>query len=574
MLTGCTPWPPDDAARYRREGYWRDEPLDALLRHAARAHPERTALVAPGVRLRYAELDARADDLARGLLALGLGPGDRAVVHLPNRPEFVLATFALLRIGALPVYALPAHREQEIVHLCAVSGAAAYLVPDRHLGHDHRALARTVAERLAARGGTAPRHVLVAGDAQEFTALDEVERTGRALRADRPPTGRAAALATDPPPAPAADDVALFLLSGGTTGLPKLIPRTHDDYAYNARAAAEVCGFDSTTVYLAALPAAHNFALACPGVLGTLAVGGTVVLPADPGPGEALRLVAEEGVTATALVPSLLALWLEAQSALPEDLSSLRLVQVGGARPDAATAARVGPVLGGTLQQVFGMAEGLLCMTRPDDPPDLVLACQGRPVSPADEVRVVDAEDRDVPPGTVGALLARGPYTLRGYYRMPEHDALAFTGGWYRTGDLVRALPGGNLVVEGRVKELINRAGDKVSAKEVEDQLVAHPAIRQAAVVAEPDPLLGERVAAFVVLESGAVCPTAAEAGVFLRGRGLAAYKAPDRLQPVGSLPLTAIGKVDRKALLGASTGAAPDAVPAPDSPAPSAQPG
>lgn len=562
MLTGCTPWPRDEADRYRREGYWRNEPLDALLRHAARAHPGRTALVAPGVRLRYAELDARADDLARGLLALGLGPGDRAVVHLPNRPEFVLATFALLRIGALPVYALPAHREQEIVHLCAFSDAAAYLIPDRHLGHDHRALARTVVERLTAQGGSAPRHVLVAGDAQEFTALDEVERAGRALRADGPPTttpatrstARSTARRADPPgalpAAPAADDVALFLLSGGTTGLPKLIPRTHADYAYNARAAAEICGFDSTTVYLAALPAAHNFALACPGVLGTLAVGGTVVLPADPSPGEALRLVAEERVTATALVPSLLALWLEAQSALPEDLSSLRLVQVGGARPDAATAARVGPVLGGTLQQVFGMAEGLLCMTRPDDPRDLVLSCQGRPVSPADEVRVVDAEDRDVPPGEVGALLARGPYTLRGYYRMPEQNALAFTGGWYRTGDLVRALPGGNLVVEGRVKELINRAGDKVSAKEVEDQLAAHPAIRQAAVVAEPDPLLGERVAAFVVVESGAVCPTAAEAGVFLRGRGLAAYKVPDRLRPVGSLPLTAIGKVDRKALL------------------------
>ncbi|BBB02303.1 putative 2-hydroxypicolinate ligase [Actinacidiphila reveromycinica] len=533
MLPGCVPWPAEEADRYRREGYWKGEPLGELLRRGAAEHGDRTALVARGARICYRELDARADDLARGLSALGIARGDRVVVHLPNRPEFVLATFALLRIGALPVYALPAHREREIGHMCAFAGAAAYLTADRYLGHDYRETAR----KVAALPEVALRHVLVAGDAQEFTALESVESAGRALR-DTPL----------PPPGPS-DDAALFLLSGGTTGLPKLIPRTHDDYAYNARAAARVCGFDQDTVYLAALPAAHNFALACPGVLGTLAVGGTVVLPDDPSPQESLRLVAEERVTATALVPSLLALWLDAQEWLPEDLSSLRLVQVGGARPDAATAARVRPVLGCTLQQVFGMAEGLLCLTRPDDPADLVLSCQGRPLSPADEVRVVDGAGEQVPPGAVGELLARGPYTLRGYYRLPEHNARVFAGGWYRTGDLVRRLPDGNLAVEGRVKEVINRAGEKVSAEEVEEHLAAHPAVRQAAVVGESDPVLGERISAFVVVEDGAACPTPGELADFLRARGVAAYKAPDRLAPIPFLPLTAIGKVDRKAL-------------------------
>ncbi|WP_333769287.1 (2,3-dihydroxybenzoyl)adenylate synthase [Streptomyces sp. IBSBF 2435] len=533
MLPGCVPWPPEEAARHRGDGYWSGEPLGELLRRSAAEHGDRTALVAGGRRVGYAELDARADDLARGLLDLGVAAGDRIVVHLPNCPEFVVATFALLRIGALPVYALPAHRRKEIGHLCAFSEARGYLIADRYLGYDYRELARTV----AGQPGTDLPHVLVVGEAQEFTGLDAVEAAGRALRGT-----------PLPPPGPA-DDVALFLLSGGTTGTPKLIPRTHDDYAYNVRAAADVCGFDRDTVYLAALPAAHNFALACPGVLGTLAVGGTVVMPDDPEPGESLRLVAEERVTATALVPSLLGLWLEAQEGMPEDVSSLRLVQVGGAKPDTATAARVRPVFGATLQQVFGMAEGLLNLTRLDDPEGRVLACQGRPLSPGDEVRIVDDEGRDVPPGAVGQLLTRGPYTLRGYYRLPEHNARAFTGGWYRTGDLVRTLPGGDLVVEGRIKEVINRAGDKVSAEEVEEQLAAHPAVRQAAVIGEPDPVLGERIAAFVVVEPGAGCPTAAEAGEFLRARGLAAYKVPDRLAAIGSLPLTAIGKVDRKAL-------------------------
>ncbi|MEW2516834.1 (2,3-dihydroxybenzoyl)adenylate synthase [Actinacidiphila alni] len=538
MQPGCVPWPPDEAARHRRDGYWTDEPLDTLLRRSAAEHGDRTAVVGGGARMTYAELDARADDLARGLLALGLARGDRIVVHLPNRPEFVIATFALLRIGALPVYALPAHRLREIGHMCAFSGARGYVVPDRYLGHDYRADARG----LLARPDIDLPHVLVAGDAQEFTALDAVEAAGRARSGEPLPF------------AGPADDAALFLLSGGTTGLPKLIPRTHNDYAYNARASAEVCGFDRDTVYLAALPAAHNFALACPGVLGTLAVGGTVVLPDDPSPDEALRLIAEERVTATALVPSLLGLWLDAQEWLPEDVSSLRLVQVGGAKPDAATAARVRPVLGCALQQVFGMAEGLLNLTRADDPEDIVLTTQGRPLSPADEIRIVDDEGNDVPPGAVGQLLTRGPYTLRGYYRLPEHNARTFSEGWYRTGDLVRRLPSGHLVVEGRIKEVINRAGEKVSAEEVEEQLAAHPAVRQAAVVGEPDPVLGERIAAFVVLEQGLGCPSAAEAGEFLRARGLAGFKIPDRLTAIGSLPLTAIGKVDRKALLGAAT--------------------
>jgi 2,3-dihydroxybenzoate-AMP ligase len=310
-----------------------------------------------------------------------------------------------------------------------------------------------------------------------------------------------------------------------------------------------VCDFGADTVYLAALPAAHNFALACPGVLGTLGVGGTVVLAPDPSPDESLPLVTAQQVTATALVPSLVHLWLEAMTWLPEDLSSLRLIQVGGARLDPATAARVRPELGCALQQVFGMAEGLLNFTRRDDPEKTVLTTQGRPLCPDDEIRVVDAQGHPVAAGAIGQLLTRGPYTLRGYYRAPEHNALAFTDGWYHTGDLVRVLDSGHLVVEGRVKNIVNRAGDKVSADEVEEHLMAHPAIRQAAVVAEPDPVLGERTRAFIVLTPGAERPDLAAIGAFLGARGLAAYKVPDRLQVIAALPLTAVGKVDRTAL-------------------------
>lgn len=447
------------------------------------------------------------------------------VVQLPNTDAFVVLFFALLRAGAIPVLTLPAHRESEIVHVAEVSGATAYAIPDLHDGFDHRALARGL--RKAVPG---VEHVLVTGDAAEFTALADI---------DADPV---------PPAVPDPGDVAVLLLSGGTTGKPKLIPRTHDDYAYNVRASAEVCGFDRDTVYLVVLPTAHNFALACPGLLGTLMAGGTVVLSPTPSPEDAFALVEREKVTATAVVPPIALLWLDAVEWEEADLSSLSLLQVGGSKLGAEPAARVEPALGCTLQQVFGMAEGLLNYTRLDDPPELVIGTQGRPMSPADEVRVVDEEDRDVPPGASGELLTRGPYTLRGYYRAAEHNTRAFTtDGYYRTGDLVRVLPSGHLVVEGRAKDQINRGGDKISAEELENHILAHPAVHDAAVVGMPDETMGERTCAYLVPRGQA--PVQRELAAFLTERGVAAYKLPDRVEVIEAFPRTSVGKIDKKAL-------------------------
>ncbi|MEU2271283.1 AMP-binding protein [Streptomyces olindensis] len=528
MLDGWVPWPEEVAERYRAEGFWEGRPLDRLLRDRAERDPERIALVdAAGDRWSYAELDARADRQAAGLRRLGIGAGDRVVVQLPNTDAFVVLFFALLRAGAVPVLTLPAHRESEIVHVAETSGAKAYAIPDTHDHFDHRALARAVRKAVPC-----VEHVLVAGDPAEFTALGDVD--------------------ADPVPlaVPDPSDVAVLLLSGGTTGKPKLIPRTHDDYAYNVRASAEVCGFDSSTVYLVVLPTAHNFALACPGLLGTLYVGGTVVLSPTPSPEDAFALIERERVTVTAVVPPIALLWLDAVEWEEADLSSLRLLQVGGSKLGAEPAARVGPALGCALQQVFGMAEGLLNYTRLDDPPELVAETQGRPMSPADEIRVVDEDGHDVPPGGTGELLTRGPYTLRGYYRAPEHNARSFTDdGYYRTGDLVRVLPSGHLVVEGRAKDQINRGGDKVSAEELENHLLAHPAVHDAAVVGMPDATMGERTCAYLVLRGGRAAPTQRDLAAFLTERGVAAYKLPDRVEVADVFPRTSVGKVDKKEL-------------------------
>ncbi|MCY1045090.1 (2,3-dihydroxybenzoyl)adenylate synthase [Corallococcus sp. bb12-1] len=524
-LAGCPTWPEDFAQRYREAGYWRGETFGQLLRDRARDFGTHVALVAGTHRWTYTELDARVDRMAAGFHALGIRARDRVVVQLPNVAEFYEVIFALFRMGALPVFALPAHRASEIGYFCAFTEAVAYVIPDRFGGFDYR----TLAEQVRAATPTL-KHVLVLGDAGPFTALSSVPADPVTLEGPSP------------------SDVAFFQLSGGSTGVPKLIPRTHDDYLYSLRASVDVCRFDRDTVYLCALPAAHNFPMSSPGVLGAFYAGGTAVMALHPSPDVAFPLIERERVTVTALVPPLAMVWLDSSQAKKHDLSSLQVIQVGGARLSDEAASRVRPTLGCALQQVFGMAEGLVNYTRLDDPEQLIVTTQGRPMSDADELRVVDDDDVAVAPGETGHLLTRGPYTIRGYYNAETHNARAFTtDGFYRTGDLVRLTPEGYLVVEGRAKDQINRGGDKVAAEEVENHLLAHPSVSDAAVVAIPDKFLGERTCAVVIPRGEA--PTASVLNAFLRQRGLAAFKIPDRIEFVAAFPQTGVGKVSKKAL-------------------------
>lgn len=270
----------------------------------------------------------------------------------------------------------------------------------------------------------------------------------------------------------------------------------------------------------------------------------------QPSPEVAFPLIDRERVTLTGLVPPLALLWTQAATTTAYGLSSLDVLLVGGAKFSEEAARRVGPAFGCTLQQVFGMAEGLVNYTRLDDPVEVIVTTQGRPISPDDEILVVDDEDREVAPGETGHLLTRGPYTIRGYWRAPEHNARSFTeDGFYRTGDVVRVTASGHIVVEGRAKDQINRGGEKIAAEEVENHILAHPSVHDANVVAEPDPYLGERIRAYVILRPGAAPPKPADIKRFVRERGLAAYKVPDRVEFVDVFPQTGVGKISKKDL-------------------------
>lgn len=525
-------WPPEFVARYRAAGHWRGETFGAFLRARAEAHPERVAVVgSAGQRWTYAELDRRADAMACGLLAQGLRPGDRVVVQLPNVPEFISVVFGLFRAGILPLYALPAHRITEVEHFARTGEAAGYVIAERHDNFDYRTLAAELQQRVPG-----VRHVFVAGDVggSGFTPLSVLESTDPAPAADLP--------ARD------AQSVAFLQISGGSTGLSKLIPRTHDDYIYTLRESARISGLNAHSVFLVALPIEHNFPMSSPGFLGALYAGGTVVLSPSPSPEVAFPLIARHRVQQVSLVPPLLMLWLQAAEQSPHDLSSLAVIQVGGAKLAAEVAKRVKPTLGATLQQVFGMAEGLVNYTRLDDDEDTIVNTQGRAISPDDEVLIVDDLGQPVPEGEAGYLLTRGPYTIRGYHNNPSANERSFTAdGYYRTGDIVKRLPGGYLVVQGRAGDHINRAGEKISAEEIEDHLLAHPQVFDVAVVSVPDEFLGERSCAFVIPKGEK--PRGAALKQWVRGRGLADFKVPDQVVFVDAFTATAAGKISRKEL-------------------------
>lgn len=533
VLPGFTPWPADLAQRYRSQNLWAGATFGDVLAARAAAAPDRIAVLDTDNRWTYAELHHRSRSLATGLARLEIKQGDRVLVQLPNRAEFVEVIFALFELGALPVFCLPAHRAAELVPIARAAAATAMITSATHQRFDYAALAESVRAEVPSL-----REILLVLDEGQ-TAPDGANDIAEFRDEPTDLTG------------PKSGDVAFLQLSGGSTGIPKLIARTHDDYLYSVRRSAEICELDSDTVYLATLPVAHNFPMSSPGILGALWVGGAVAMTPDPTPATAFPLIERFGVTITGLVPPLARLWTErAEAGRTSDLSSLRVLQVGGARCQDELARRIGPALGVTLQQVFGMAEGLVCYTRLDDPIDVVVSTQGRPMSEFDQIAVVDDNGAEVAPGAQGNLITQGPYTIRGYYDNPEADARSFTAdGWYRTGDIVSVRPDGNLVVAGRAGDWVNRGGEKVSAEELEAHLLEHPDVRDAVIVGTPDPILGQRICAFVQPADPAQRPTLTAVRKFVRERGVAAWKMPDAVVVVDQFPETGVGKTSRKEL-------------------------
>ena len=495
MTIPFTRWPEDFARRYREKGYWQDLPLTHIL--TDRADSDAVAIIDSDRHITYRALNQAVSNLASALQARGLQRGETALVQLGNVAEFYMTFFALLQIGVAPVNALFSHQRSEL-NAYAAQIKPAVLIADR----DHALFAGDDFLNAFVGEHRSVRVVLLRGDEGEHALEAAITRPADNFIANPTP----------------ADEVAFFQLSGGSTGTPKLIPRTHNDYDYSIRRSNEICGITAETRYLNALPAAHNYAMSSPGSLGVFTAGGCVVLANDPSATLCFPLIEQHQINVTSLVPPAVSLWLQAiaDGADSAQLKSLKLLQVGGARLSATLAARI-------------------------------INTQGRPMCPDDEVWVADEHGNPLPRGEVGRLMTRGPYTFRGYFNSPEHNASAFDAdGFYCSGDLIAIDEQGYITVQGREKDQINRGGEKIAAEEIENLLLRHESVIHAALVSMEDSLLGEKSCAYLVVKQPL---RAVEVRRFLREQGVAEFKLPDRVESVDALPLTPVGKVDKKQL-------------------------
>ncbi|WP_017525432.1 (2,3-dihydroxybenzoyl)adenylate synthase [Pusillimonas noertemannii] len=534
MLEGVVPFPEEYARRYREKGYWQDRSLAQEFKPIFARYTDRTALVDAQRSYTYADIDQGSTRLALNLLSLGLKPLDRVVVQLPNRAEFVLLYFALQKIGCIPIAALVNHRYNEVSQFVELSGAAACVSIDKQGDFDFQHMMSRLQQHYPSL-----RHKIILGAAEPgFHSLRDL--------IDTPPTLAESELSDieiDP------CDPAIFQLSGGTTGVPKLIPRTHNDYAYNSKIAAQTCAIQAHHVLLVILPIAHNLPLACPGIQGFMLQGAKVVLSASTRPHDVFQAIQQHGITHIKVVPALLIRLLNDPEIGRYDLSSLRVIQSGGQRLQPEVRMLAANLLPQAfVQENFGMGEGMLFFVRPDDPEEVRLETVGLPVSPDDEVRLVDEDGEDVPFGETGELWCRGPYTLRGYFGVPEYNKSAFSpDGFYKSGDLMRQNASGRYMVEGRRKDLINRGGEKISAEEIENLILSHPRVANVACVPIPDPDMGERMCACVILRTGTL--SFPELIDFLLDKEIAKYKLPERLEVMNDFPLSTFGKVSKKQL-------------------------
>src|ERR1700722_742687 len=483
VLPGVVPYPAATVRRYAATGAWGTRSLPTAFRQVAAVHSERTALITPDVRLTYRELDARSDAVAARLLSSGLLPGERVLLQLTNSSTAVVAWYGLLKAGLIPVCKLAIHRRLEIEQIGRQSGAVAHLVQADFPSFDLVGLAQRVAGPLpamrqlitvGAAPGTPGRRI---EDLQDHEVSDK-ERAGLLELAESLDVHGAAVLQ----------------LSGGTTGTPKIIPRLHAEYRYNADLTAGWWGHTEHSVLAFGLPLAHNAALT--NGLHAAHGAGAALLLATPAADVMLPLMAEHGATWTMSPPGLAREYLShpAFDDAVARLSTWVLTAARVPRPVFDDLTRRGV----HVTQAFGMSEGLFLFTPLDASADLRAETVGTPISALDEVRVLrPGTQLEVAEGETGELAARGPYTIRGYLAEPDRNREAFTADrFYRSGDLVRARRyAGTLSysIEGRVKDLIDRGGEKINAEEVELLVAGHPAVAEMALVGMPDPRLGER---------------------------------------------------------------------------------
>jgi long-chain acyl-CoA synthetase len=478
-----------------------------LLERSALYHADRPALIFGERRFTYAELDRDVSTLAAGFAALDLRRGERVALHLPNRPDFVLAYYAALKVGLVPLSLNISYKAAELEYIIGNAAAAMVVTAD---GIDASLPSR---DRMPS-----VRQLLHAKD------LDGVR-------------GRAMLRAADVD----RDDTAAILYTSATTGRPKGVMLTHANIVSNAYATVHHLKMTEQDRGLCALPMFHCFGQNA--IMNALVTaGGTLVLHERFVPDAFVTAVAEHGITILYAVPTMYILFLS----MPQpDFRSVRLCFSAAATLPGDVEARWHATHGHWIQQGYGLTE-----TSPFASYNHEVAFRpgsvGTPIENV-EMKIVDSEDREVADGELGEIVIKGPNVMKGYFGDAAATAASIRDGWFHSGDIGYRDGDGYFFIVDRLKDMINVAGFKVFPREVEEVLFRHPAVKEAAVVGIPDPVRGEAVKAFVVLNEGA--SVSAETLQELCRAAIARVKVPERIEFIPALPRNPTGKILKKEL-------------------------
>jgi non-ribosomal peptide synthetase component E (peptide arylation enzyme) len=522
--------PAELAEKYEREKLWLQKTAFGILAERAAAHPDRIAIKDKNGALTYGALKEKIERAARFYRSIGIGRGDVVTIQLPNRVEFAVAFIALELLGAIANKVNPDFRARELDYMLKFSGSSAYVFPREWKDFDYAGMARALQQANPA----LKRLIVVGGEVEGMHDFD----AGVTAAA---PIDAADKVHMDP------NEVCRMCFTSGTTGDPKCALHSFNTTLYAVDLLNHDMQVTERDVLLVFLPLGLNWGYIT--LLQSILAGATLVLLERFNPRTALDLIQSEKVTYIPTAPAGLVALLNAPDAESFDVSSLRVVITGGASAAVETIREYQKRMKGHLIELYGMLEaGFQTYTRFTDDPQKVNGTIGRPVR-AMELRIVDGQGNDVPPGDIGELMSRGPSIHLGYHNNPTANAQAFTAdGWFRTGDLGRVVDAdGNVQITGRSKEIINRGGKKFFPREVEEILYTHPLVMHAAMIGLPDARLGERNCLCVVPKGGAA-PTLEEFIAFLRDQ-VADYKLPESVEQFRELPMTGSGKIQRHVL-------------------------
>jgi 2,3-dihydroxybenzoate-AMP ligase len=537
LLEGVIPYKEEDARKYLQKGWWRGITLGDLLDRTADFHPDKEAFVDRTSRYTYSQAREKVDRLALGLMRLGIKPLDRVLVQLPNWNEFVFAYFACQKIGAITVLLIERYRHYEIDRLIRLTGATAWIVPKfthkidympiiDDVLRDHPEVKNVVTVR-----GSVDRP----GFSSMETLIDESELTAqnRAKLAERNP---------DPM------QVAHMGPTGGTTGEPKIVPRTHNSL---------VCGVESCSmswdqhcedVNLIAGPVGHDLSFS-KGFLGAILTQGKVIFQSELDNESICKCIEQEKVTSIIWVPTLAKRLVQFENLSKYDLSSLRKMHSAGGASHPDLVREVIDRLDMKFFNGYGGTEGMTCITRSIDDYHTICCTVGRPTFPHDHYKVVDHAGRELPPGQSGELLVKGPCVFTGYFNNPEENKKVFDkDGYFKTGDIAKIDGKGYITLTGRIKEMINRGGESISSSEIEKLINRHPAVAVCAVVPMSDPLMGERVCAYIETRAKTTL-SFDDVITFLKEQKASVLQLPERIEFVDKMPMTATEKLNKQAL-------------------------